>query len=433
MQGLAGPPGRLRTTYAILRKPFESYAKWRATYGDTFLIHALNGDVVVSCDPAFVRDFLKLTDAEHVPFAGEALGDVLGRGTMLVTGGEAHGRKRRVVGPFFRGERMRAYAGIVGDVARARVAGWSGDVVVMDEMLQISLGVIIGAVFGADSDAESARYRVEIDDMERRLSPFFLFTKHAQRRIFGLGPWAGYQDARQRLLAHLIVDLERRRSEGPTGRADILSCLAEATYPSGEAISLDDAASELTGLLFAGHETTQIALAWAIYWLHRYPETLARLRAELAAADPEPGARIKLPYLEAVVYETLRLYPIVPDVLRTLTVDKRLGDLDLPVGTNVAVAAAMTHMREDLYPEPEVFRPERFVGKRPAPAAFLAFGAGVRRCIGAALAIFEMKLVLAEVISSVDLELLGDEVPVRRNATTAPKNGVRVRVVGQRG
>lgn len=433
---LPGPTGRLRTTWQVIKHPYTAYERWRATYGDTMRIPVLNGDVVASCDPAFVQDFLKLGDDEHRPFAVDAIAGVLGRGTMLVSAGERHRRQRRVVGPFFHGERMRAYAGLVGDIARARVAGWSGELRMLDEMLPISLEVIIRAVFGADTDEAAARYRAEIGEVVRRMAPMFFFSAATQRRLFGLGPWARYADARDRLHAHLVADLERCRAEQAAGgaeRADILACLADARDEDGAPMALDDAAGELAGLLFAGHETTQIALAWAIYWLHRTPETLARLREELDAAPDDPEARVKLPYLDAVVHEALRLYPIVPDVLRTLAVDKVLGGVALPAGTHVAVAAAMTHMRDDIYPEPRRFRPERFIEQRPRPWTFLPFGGGVRRCIGAGLAMFEMKLVLAEVIGGVELELLGDEQPVRRNVTLAPANGVRVRVIGRRG
>lgn len=425
---------RLRSTWKILKTPYATYADWRSRLGDTYMIRAMNGDVVVSCEPDFVADFLRLTDDEHLPFATEAAGGVLGRGTMIVTPGERHKRKRRLVGPFFRGERMQAYAHIVDEVARGRIADWSGELRLMDETLPISLEVIIRAVFGADDAEQVDRYRVEIKDVVDRISPMFLFSKLTQRRFFGLGPWARYSDARDRLIGHLRDDIERRRAapDAAGERSDILTALALAHDEDGSPMPADEVAEELVGLLFAGHETTQIAMAWAIYWLHRHPETLAKLRAELDAAPATAEARLELPYLQAVVYETLRMHPIVPDVLRTLSVDKTIGGHDLKAGQGVAVAAAMTHYRDDLYPDPHRFDPERFVGVRPRPANFLAFGAGVRRCIGAALALFEMKLVIAEIVSGVELELLGEETPVRRNVTTAPAGGVRVRVRGHR-
>ena len=423
---------RLRSTWKMLKDPFGAYARWRATLGPTFVIRSLNGDVVVSCAPDFVADVLKLTDDEHVPFATKAAAGVLGPGTMIVTPGQAHARKRRLAGPHFRGERMRAYAGIVDDVARAQIRGWRGELRLMDETLPISLEIIIRAVFGAGDRADVDRFRAEITDVVDRLSPTFLFTHHTQRRFWGLGPWARYSDARDRLAGHLIERIEARRADPSTAHSDILTALALARDEDGDHLPRQEVAEELIGLLFAGHETTQIALAWAIYWLHRFPETLAKLRRELADAPPDPAARLKLPYLDAVVNETLRLHPIVPDILRTLSVDKTLGGVPLKAGQHVALAAAMTHNEPHIYPDPQRFDPERFVGRRPRPQTFLPFGAGVRRCIGAALATFEMKLVIAEIVCGVDLELLSEEVPVRRNVTTAPKHGVRMRVLGHR-
>ncbi|MEZ4434998.1 MAG: cytochrome P450 [bacterium] len=426
MQGLPGPSGRLRTTWAVIHHPEAAYARWRARYGDTFVLRVTNGDVVVSCDPAFVQDYLKLTDDEHAPFAIDAVRGVLGAGSMIAAGGAAHRRQRRLVGPHFGGERMRAYAGVVGEIARARVAAWRGELRLMDEMRPISQDVIIRAVFGAESEASVARYRGEIDDVIRHLSPLFFFSPGMQRRFLGLGPWGRFCDARARLGAHLRADVEARRASGALGD-DILSCLAGAVDEDGSVLSVDEVCEQLWTLLFAGHETTQIALAWAVYWLLKTPDALARLRAELAGAGSDPVARARLPYLDAVAHETLRLHPIVPDNQRTLTVAKVLGGVSLPAGCHVAVAAAMTHMRADLYPEPGRFRPERFVEERARPWAFLPFGGGVRRCIGAGLAMFELKVVLAEVVMGAELRLLGDEVAVRRNITMAPK-GVRVRV-----
>jgi cytochrome P450 len=169
-------------------------------------------------------------------------------------------------------------------------------------------------------------------------------------------------------------------------------------------------------------------MAWALYRLARQPETMARLQAELAETDGSPEALAKAEYLGAVVQETLRLQPIVPDVIRTLVNAETLGGETYAAGTHVAFIAGLVHEREDLYPAPHAFRPERFLERKYGPHEFLAFGGGVRRCIGAALATYEMKVVLGTLLREVDVVSLSEEVPVRRSVTMATSGPVLLRV-----
>jgi cytochrome P450 len=185
-------------------------------------------------------------------------------------------------------------------------------------------------------------------------------------------------------------------------------------------------------LLFAGHETTGIALAWACYWLHRHPAVLERLRAEIDALGdaPEPDAIAKLPYLDAVCNETLRLHPIAPDVPRMLARPLELAGYTLGPPCGVDAATTLVHRREDLYPEPHAFRPERFLERRFSPFEFTPFGGGHRRCIGAAFATYELKIVLATFLRHAHLELAepGEVLPARRNVVLGPATGVRMRL-----
>ena len=169
---------------------------------------------------------------------------------------------------------------------------------------------------------------------------------------------------------------------------------------------------------------TQITIAWALYWLYRHPNTLRELRDEVADVE-DLQALIKLPLLDAVVNETLRIDPIVPDVLRTLTVDKIIGGYHYPKGSHLAVVTALLHSREDLYPDPDEFKPHRWLDQRPRPWTFFPFGGGARRCIGSALAIAEVKIVITEVIQSLDLEIKAEERSARVNIIMAPKHGVK--------
>ena len=211
---------------------------------------------------------------------------------------------------------------------------------------------------------------------------------------------------------------------------DILSLMLAARYDDGEAMTDPQIRDELLTLLAAGHETTAIALAWAMYWLHRDPAALERLRAELATLgdEPDPEAIAQLPYLEAVCNETLRLYPIVPLAPRTLRQPMTLGEHEIPAGVNVGACTVLVHRHPALYPDPDSFRPERWLARKFAAWEFTPFGGGIRRCIGAAFAVYEMKQVLAAILPRHRLRLADDAAigPARRNITLGPRGGVRM-------
>jgi len=211
---------------------------------------------------------------------------------------------------------------------------------------------------------------------------------------------------------------ERRDDPALADREDILSMLVAARFEDGSAMSDREVRDQLMTLLLAGHETTATALAWAFDLLFRAPDKLARLRAEVGAGD---GTE----YLDAVIKETLRVRPVVPFVGRELREPSELGGYDLPAGTNVMPAIYLAHTRPDVYPQPYEFRPERFLEGAPETFAWIPFGGGTRRCIGAAFAEFEMRVVLATILRRATLRPASDrpERIVRRNVTLTPRGG----------
>jgi cytochrome P450 len=212
--------------------------------------------------------------------------------------------------------------------------------------------------------------------------------------------------------------------------------MLDARYEDGGAMTDQQIHDELFTLLVAGHETTAIALAWAMYWLHRNPATLQRLRDELTTLgdDPDPEAVARLPYLEAVCHETLRLFPILPLVPRTVIKDMRLGPYTVPAGLNVGFCPAIVHRHPDVYPDPDTFKPERWLARKFTPFEFIPFGGGLRRCIGAAFALYEMKLVLAALLPTHRFSLLDDREirPQRRNLTLGPRGGIRMVLIDRK-
>lgn len=183
-------------------------------------------------------------------------------------------------------------------------------------------------------------------------------------------------------------------------------------------------------LLLAGHETVAIALAWAFYWLHRQPEVLQRLRAELRAMGhpPSPDALVQLPYLRAVCAEALRLYPVVGGITRRLRQPMTLRGYTVPAGIAVGAALPLIHLDPTRYPDPQRFHPERFLERTYSPYEYLPFGGGARRCVGAAFAVAEMKIVLGSLLAQYRFGLAEDTpvTPVPRTFTIGPKGGVRM-------
>ena len=420
-----GPSSRLLTTWRVLKSPFRSYKTWRELYGDTIRIPALNGDVTASCDLDFVKDFIKLTSEEHIPFGMDAATPVFGNGSLLALRGRRHAKERKLLLPPFRGERMRTYLTLIQSAARKHVVQWKGEITLTDEVMPISLDVIIQVVFGARDPERVEQYHQLIRRFIGTFKPAFIFSKAMQMSFFGLTPWDRFVKAKRDLIHQLEKEVDERRTK-ELGE-DILSLLLQATYEDGQPMAVNDIVDELITLLIAGHETTQITIAWALYWLYRNPQFLDELRQEVEGVE-DLEALLKLPFLDGVVNETLRIDPIVPDVLRTLAIDKSIGGYTYPAGSHVAVVSALIHTREDLYPNPSEFRPHRWVDQKPRPWTFFPFGGGSRRCIGSALALAEIKIVLIEVIRSMDLEVVEDARSERINVVMAPHNGVKVRV-----
>ncbi|MCB9688979.1 MAG: cytochrome P450 [Alphaproteobacteria bacterium] len=422
-----GPRSRVLTSWGLIRDPYGFWLDARRRHGDTFMARAWNGDILCTGDPAVIADLFRTDHTQTRPFRPELFGDVLGRNGLLTLEGEAHRAERRVLTPPFRADRTRAFARVMQRIAEERMAAWptEGEVVAADEMLAISLMVIVRAVFGIEDADEARAWADDVAAMVASIDPIFLFFPVLQR--LPTRRWRRFQEARATLDARIRAEVERRRTTGERGE-DILSTYLDSTYEDGSHPTADQVRDELVTLLFAGHETTQIAMSWALYHVARDPEVYARLREELDGCDGSAEAFAKLPWLGAVVDETLRLVPIVPDMLRTTTKLLVLGGYEVPEGTHVAFVAAMVHTRPDLYPEPERFRPQRFLERSFKPHELIPFGGGGRRCIGAHFATIEARVVLGTVLRAFDIRSLSEEEPVRRNVTMGVRHGVRLHV-----
>lgn len=428
-------------TLGWVMAPYPFLRVMARRYGDVFRLRMpIRGELVCFSHPDALRQiFLAGADTLQASIGNSMLEQFLGTNSLLLLEGERHMRERRLMIPPFRGERMRHYGALVRECTAGLTRDWHPGRTVRAARFtaEVSLEIIIGAVFGIDRGARHAEYKRALLAAMRTMTGLMVFVPGLHR---DLGPWSpGGRKARafaevRRLLGE---DIARRRAEGDRGRRDILSMLLAARDDRGQLMSDPELYDQLITLLFAGHETTGAALAWALYWIHGTPGVAERLRAELAGLgpSPDPDAASRLPYLDAVCKESLRISPVVPAAARGVVAPVDIHGYRLRPGQRVLAAIYLAHHRDDIYPEPDRFRPERFLERKPSPYEYLPFGGGVRRCLGMAFALYEMKIVLATLLARFDLEL-ASRLPVmgaRRSVTVAPSGGPRLRVRGRRG
>jgi cytochrome P450 len=431
-----GPRSTLWNTLRYLRDPYAFFAAQARIHGDPYTLRTLAGPLVVTGDPELARVVFSAEPMSVAPFAVGTLAPFLGPRSLILTAGERHKRDRKLLTPPLHGARMRAYGRMIVESTRSETAAWrAGETApVQRTTAAVSLDVIVRAVFGIEDPDARDRWSDAIRRDIGSASPAIIFLGALRRDFFGFGPWARFQRERKQLTGLILEEIAGRRARGTTGE-DILSLMMAARYDDGSAMTDDEIHDQLLTLLAAGHETTATALAWALYWVHRDPRLLRDVRAELDAAgrDAEPDAVAAFELLDGTCSETLRLHPIVPDVARRLRAPMTLGKWTIPAGAGVAVVTSLLHADPKLYPDPDTFDPRRFQRAKPSPFAYTPFGGGSRRCLGAAFALYEMKLVLATVLRDWDLELVDRDVkPGRQNITIGPRGGVRMRVVGRR-
>ncbi|MGH2744236.1 MAG: cytochrome P450, partial [Thermoleophilaceae bacterium] len=401
------PPGpkasRARQTLRWIVRPGAMLEDCRRRYGDMFTLRiAHEGTWVFLAHPDAIKQVF--TGDPRVLHAGEAnvvLLPMLGHHSVLLLDEAAHMSQRKLMLPSFHGERMRGYERTMAEVARAEIDRWPlGEAhAVRPAMQRITLEVIMRTVFGVQDDARRERLRgalgeaLEWGSDPRRMALLATLGPH---RVAGARMFRRVRDPADALMYEEI----RRRRDTPdlAERDDVLSLLLQARHEDGSPMSDVELRDELMTLLVAGHETTASSLAWAVERLVRHPDKLERLRGELAAGGDDDGG-----YLDAVCKETLRLRPILALVLRRLTEPMEIGGRVLPAGVNVAPCIYLVHRRADVYPDPLAFRPERFLDQPPGTYTWIPFGGGVRRCLGASFALFEMKVVLRELVERLEL------------------------------
>jgi cytochrome P450 len=419
--GLRWPP--LAQSVGLLRFRHRFVPYLRRRYGERVTVRILphGRALVLLSGPTAAREvFAGDPDVFHAGKANAILGPMMGQHSLLLVDGEEHQRARRLLMPAFNGHALRGYRSMVGEVARAEVATWRAgeELRALDRMNRLTLEVILRVVFGVADPDRLARLRPRVNRLVD-VSPVLLLAWNYPR-LRRLGPFKAMVDNVVELDRLLYAEIgERRGAPDLDARTDVLSALVRVDA-DGERLTDDELRDQLVTLLLAGHETTATALAWALYEIGRDPALLDRCRAAADAGDDD--------FLEAVLKEAMRLHPVIPMVLRTLQRPARVAGVDLPAGATVGPSILLTHADPSLHPEPERFRPERFLGTNPAPNTWIPFGGGVRRCIGAGFSLMEGTAVLREVLAAYDVSAVGADVPKVRNITSVPRRGARIRV-----
>jgi cytochrome P450 len=413
-------------TFRLAQRPLESLLGWRERYGDIYTVPLLVFGVgVYVCDPDAIRDMLTGDQSDlHAGEANEPLSPVLGQKSVLILDGREHLRQRKLLLPPFQGSAVQNFRTLIRAVAEAEVDHWrEGERFVMRERMRaLTFEVIVRAVFGVTEAERIERLRNALVSLIS-MQVFFVLPSVLRQDLGRWSPWGQFQRRLKAADALIYEAIERRRSEPDLEhRTDVLSLLLRARDEDGQPMSDIELRDELMTMLLAGHETTATGLAFAFDLLPRNPTALTRLRDELTSGDDA--------FLDAVVTESLRLRPVIDAAERTLTKPRTIGGWDLPAGIRVYPAIAAVHLREDLYPRPHEYRPERFLDEEAQSYSWLPFGGGIRRCIGAALAQAEMAEVIRTVVSRIDLEPTRPEPEpvVMRGITLVPKHGTPVRV-----
>ena len=405
-------------------------------------VSGFGGDIVFVNNPDAIKEILN--DRQTYSAAGslnEILTPIVGDFSLLSLDGKRHQRERKLMMPAFHGDRMHYYGELIDKITDdvfSRLEG-GNEFIAREVMQDISLQVILQVVFGLNKGEKFDRIAQLIKSILNRFNQpiniSFLFYGFLRKDWGRFSPWGSFIRIQKELDLLIHEEINNRRQEKNSDRVDILSLLLSAVDESGRGMTNRELRDELMLILFAGHETTAIAMAWGLYWSHYHPEMKDKILSELdALPDDSDGMTIyQQSYLSAFTNEVLRIHPNAMLTFPRIAIqDTELLGRKVNKGSVFLGCIYLTHRREDLYPQPEEFRPERFLQRQFSPYEFMPFGGGVRRCIGEALASYELKLVMAKVLQKYRLELITNKPikPVRRGVVISPKGGVKMKYLG---
>ena len=415
--------------WRYLNEP-HSMGMWiRENYGDFVPVHFQGKEYLAVVTSEGARQVFTADPNGYEVFWKESFAGLMGDESVWVLIGDRHRRERLLFSPAVHANYFRVYGRMIQEITRFHIGQWkAGETFrAIETTLAISLDIIMRLVFGVEEDIPMEEGRKVLNDSTGAIHPLIVFFPALQKSWFPL--WKRYDNARATMYCWTDRLMQERRARG-NAAGDVLSVLMNACDDKGNPVSNDYIHTELNSILSAGHETTATALAWALYELSLHPEVLAKLRAELESLEGglDPEKLLTLPYLGAVVYETIRLHPILAECARIPMQPMEILGRTIQAGQALVVSIVNIHHDPILYPEPNIFRPERFIERKYNVFEFLPFGGGHRRCMGAGLAEYSLRIALAEMVMSWDFESAGKDRDVRRNIAMGPRHGVRLRV-----
>jgi cytochrome P450 len=401
-------------------------------FGDVWQLQLLSRrePFVVTTHPDHVKSLFTAKPADAPSLTGESpLRPILGPNSVLTAVGERHMRQRKLLLPAFHGDAVQRYVQMIEEVASREVESWQPgkSFALAPRMQAVTLDVIMGGVFGIGTTPAKGTVEYRMRETIRRM---LIASTHPIYQLVELQNAAKTEPSGVLKAVLRIVDrqlyavIRARRDQGPAeGRNDVLSMLLEARDEEGQPLTDREVRDELMTLVLAGHETTANSLAWTFERLVRTPAAYERLRSSVrtGAADADE-------YIEATIYEGMRIRPVIPFIVRMAKRPWRLGDYVVPANTPLGVSIVGVHHREDVYPDPFAFRPERFLASKPGTYTWIPFGGGIRRCLGATLAMAEQRVVMRTIAERVDLAAAKprSERAQQRNVTMIPRRGGRV-------
>jgi cytochrome P450 len=438
--GLPAPPTvplpRLLQVLRFNQRQIEFVFRARRELGEVFRMRGtVPGGPVVTSHPDHVRSLFTAKPELAPSLTGESpLRPIVGPNSVLTAVGPRHMRQRKLLLPAFHGEAIERYVEMIADVAEREIDRWplGSPFSLAPRMQAITLDVIMAGIFGIEG-----RPRIGTPEHGVRTATKYLLAAStwpvaqlAELMNIGRDEPIGLTKSGLAFLHRptYAVIAGRRLAADLDERGDILSLLLRARTEEGEALTDRELRDELLTLVLAGHETTANSLAWIWERLVRTPAAYERLREAVRSGEDAEEV------VEATIVEGMRSRPVIPIIGRRVTVPWRLGDYAVPAGTPVTMSILLLHHREDLYPQPFAFLPERWLGRKPGTYEWIPFGGGIRRCLGAALAMAEQRVVLSAMVRRLDVAAADPEPEhaVHRNVTMIPEHGARVVVTDRR-
>ena len=439
----------LLQTLQLIANPTKFLAKCAKRYGDTFTLRVLglnSPPLVFFSQPQAIKEIFALP-LEEFDFkkATHVFKPLMGEQSLILQEGKSHQRQRQLMLPPFHGDRMKAYGQTICQITHKVIEQWTaGESIAINHSLpDITLQIILQVVFGINPGERYDKLKTMLSSLlEDITTPWYsslFFFPPLQQDLGAWSPWGHYIRRLQQIDNLIYAEIAQRRLKNDSSRTDILSMLMSARDENGQSMTDIELRDQLVSLLLLGYETTAGALAWAFYLIHSHAQVLDKLRYEIDSLgdNPQPEAIATLPYLTAVCQESLRIHPIALICTpRMVKESVQVTGYSFSAETIIVPCIYLAHRRTETYPQPEKFQPERFLNQKFSPFEYLPFGGGSRGCIGAAFSLYEMKLVLASVLSRFELALANQRpvYPVRRGITIVPSSsGVQMVVKASRG